>query len=154
MSAAVAVPDIPSVCPVCGAYSLAPDRSMSALLAVCDVLVVRALEKIGAFIVRVEGRAAYTYMRNRPLHTAHTHWPTTDDVVTKKLEHAWDVVPAMFDAYGCCGVTSIQVQAMLDEYVHDLVITGTPHDRDELLYRFHARLGLPVYERGEAVANG
>ena len=36
---------------------------------------------------------------------------------------------------------------MLDEYVHDLVITGTPHGTPELQYRFETRLGLPVYDR-------
>jgi hypothetical protein len=34
---------------------------------------------------------------------------------------------------------------MLDEYVHDLVITGTPHSLGELHYRFENRLGLQVY---------
>lgn len=139
---------LPSRCPVCGAYSLAPDASVSSLLAVCDVLVVKALEKVGRYIMRVGGRPRQMHMRGRAMHTAHTYWPADDETVSKMLRGAWDVVPAMFDAYGCCGVTSLQVQGMLDEYVHDLVITGTEHNVGDLQYRFETRLGLPVYVRG------
>lgn len=137
----------PSVCPVCGAYSLAPEGEMSALLAVCNVLVLKALEKMGNYIVRAE-RSRFRALGTRPAYLAHTLWQVPDETVDKALKGAWEVVPALLDVHGCCGVTSIQVTKMLDEYVHDLVITGMPHSllgEGGLTYRFQSRLGLPVY---------
>jgi hypothetical protein len=136
--------EIPSACPVCGAYSLAPDGDSSALLAVCDVLVLKALEKVGNWIIRAD-RSRHRKMGTRPPYVAHTIWPPTDEIVTKALKGAWDVVPALMDGHGCCGATSRQITVMLDGYVHDLVITGTAHELAELSYRFTDRLGLPVY---------
>ena len=135
---------IPSACPVCGAYSVLHERQTSALLAVCDVLVLKALEAMGKWIVRAE-RARYRQLASRPYFEAHTLWQPDDTVVSKALRGAWDVVPAMLDTHGCCDVTVRQVTEMLDSYVHDLVITGTRHTMDELAYRFTDRLGLPVY---------
>jgi hypothetical protein len=91
-------------------------------------------------------------MGNRPWHVAHTIWQPEDDVVTKALRGAWDVVPALLGAHGCCGITSRQVADMLDSYVHDLVVTGTLHTLPELAYRFTDRLGLPVYLRVEVMS--
>lgn len=135
---------LPSACPVCGAYSLSPDGDSSALLAVCDVLVLKALETMGKWIVRIE-RSRHRALGTRPFYLAHTLWPPSDDIVTKALRGAWDVVPALMNGHGCCDVTSVQVTRMLDSYVHDLVITGTAHRLPELAYRFTDSLGLPVY---------
>lgn len=135
---------IPASCPVCGAYSITHEHQTSALLAVCDVLVVKALETMGKWIVRAE-RSRYRAKGTRPYFEVHTLWQPTDQVVSKALRGAWDVVPAMMDTHGCCDVTVRQVTEMLDSYVHDLVITGTRHDIHELAYRFSDRLGLPVY---------
>jgi hypothetical protein len=143
--------NLPSECPVCGAFSLAPEGSSSALLAVADVLVYKALETMGKWIVRAD-RSRFRTMGTRPWHIAHTLWQPSDDTVTKALKGAWDVVPALMDGHGCCDVTSRQVTAMLDSYVHDLVITGTPHDLPQLAYRFTETLGLPVYLKERASA--
>lgn len=140
---------LPSVCPVCGAYSLAPEGEMSALLAVCDVLVVKALEKLGNYIVRAE-RSRFRALGTKSPTLAHTLWPAEDALVDKALRGAWEVVPALLDVHGCCDVTSIQVTSMLDDYVHDLAITGTAHTLvgdGGLMYRFQSQLGLPVYSR-------
>lgn len=142
---------LPAACPVCGAYSLAPDSDRSALLAVCDVLVVKALESMGKWMVR-ESRSRYRAKGTHPWHEIHTLWQPDEAMVTKALRSAWDVVPAMLDTHGCCGITSRQVTRMLDEYVHDLCITGTAHSLGELQYRFQDRLGLPVYARPPAPA--
>jgi hypothetical protein len=131
---------------VCGAYSLTHDEQSSALLAVCDVLVVKALETMGKWIVRAD-RSRFRALGTRPWYLAHTLWQPNDLVISKALKGAWDVVPAMLDAHGCCDVTSRQVTDMLDSYVHDLVITGTAHHINHLAYRFSDRLGLPVYLR-------
>ena len=139
----------PGVCPVCGGRTLAPEGASSALLAVCDVLAVTVLERIGKRIMRNgRDRARFALLGSRPFFIAHTIWPASDEYVTRALHGAWDVVPALLDTHGCCGVTSIQVTRMLDDYIHDLVLTGTEHCIGELAYRFESRLGLPVYLNG------
>jgi len=138
---------IPSECPVCGAYSLAPDANVSALLAVADVLVVKALEKLGNYIVRAE-RARFNAITalDKPHALAHTIWRPTDPMVDKALRGAWDVVPALLERHGgCCDYDSSTVIEALDQYVHDIAILGQPHDIDELAYRLDARAGVPVY---------
>lgn len=127
------------------------EHNAQALLAVCDVLVVKALEAMGKWIVRVD-RSRWTAHGTQPFYTAHVRWRPEEEMVTKALRGAWDVVPAMLDSHGCCGVTSAQVTRMLDQYVHDLAITGTPHDLDQLHYRFRLHLGLDVLERQESHA--
>lgn len=133
----------PAPCPVCGSYAGATLAVSSPLLAVCDVLVIRALEVAGKRIVRAE-RSRFRTLGTRPWHVAHTLWRPSPENVAKSLHSAWDVVPALIDSYGCCGVTSRQVTACLDKYTSDLLITGTAHDLDELRYRFEAVLGIEV----------
>lgn len=128
-------------CPMCGAISLIPDSDSSALMAVSDVLVVKALESLGKYVVRAE-RSRFRVLGTRPWHVAHTLWQPDDAMVSKALKGAWDVVPALMGTYGCCGVTAVQVTDLLDSYVHDLAITGTPHDRYEMQGRFSRHLGV------------
>lgn len=139
---------MPAECPVCGAWALTRDSQMSALLAVCDVLVLKALESMGKWIVRSD-RSRFKVMGSRPFREAHMVWQADDDVVSKALKGAWDVVPAMLDTHGWETVTSAQVSEMLDSYVHDLVITGHAHTLEELQYRFATRLNLPIYNHAE-----
>lgn len=135
---------VPSHCPVCGAYSLAPDIQISSLLAVCDVLTLKSLSALGNRIKRVE-RSRHRILGARPDYEAHTIWAPDDEMVDKALKGAWDVVPALLGTHGCCDVTTVQVTELLNSYVHDLAITGTVHTIDELRYRFVAHLGLPVF---------
>lgn len=137
--------NIPSPCPLCGAISLAPVTQRSTLLAVADVLVYKALEKLGSFIVRSE-RGRYNQIGSKPKYIAHTIWTPEESMVIKALQSAWDVVPALMDVHGCAGVTSVQITQMLDEYVRDLAITGTQHSIEELKHRFENRLGIPVFD--------
>lgn len=132
-----------TACPCCGSITGTTLAQAPALLAVCDVLVVRALEAVGKHIVRAD-RHRYPAMRGRPWHTAHTLWRPEPQRVDKGLQGAWDVVPAMLSAHGCCGVTARQITTMLDDYARDLLITGTQHDLSELRYRFESRLGIIV----------
>lgn len=132
---------LPSPCVCCGAYALAPAEGTIRLLAVCDVLVIKALEQMGKWIVRAE-RSRFRTLGTRPFHEAHTLWQPDDATVSKALRSAWDVVPALLPTHGCCDVTVRQVTDMLDSYVHDLVITGTLHTIEELDYRFSEKLGL------------
>lgn len=135
---------LPTPCPCCGAYSLAPDAPTATLVAVSDVLVVKALERVGGRLLR-DSRARIAIARDKPWHTLHTLWSAGDAFTERALHGAWDVVPALLDVHGCCGVTSLQVTRLLDEYVHDLVLTGTPHELRELEYRFETHLGIPVH---------
>lgn len=132
-------------CPCCGSITgttLALDQAPT-LLAVCDVLVIKALEVIGKRIVRSE-RARFKMMRGRPWHEAHTQWNPDESMITKSMAGAWDVVPAMIDSHGSCGIESDQIIKALDDYVRDLLITGTPHRLTELKYRFSEYLGISV----------
>lgn len=140
--------DIPTACPVCGGYSLTQDDQSARMLAVSEVLTVKVLEVIGKRIVRNE-RSRFAHLHGTPFHEAHTLWPMeSDPEVTILLRGAWDVVPAMMSTHGNCGEASPeQVTSMLDDYVHDLVLTGTKHSVEELAYRFRTVLGMPVYYR-------
>lgn len=138
--------DIPGPCPICGGVTLAPATQRSTLLAVCDVLVLKALEKLGNYLVRAD-RSRFRILGTKSPTLAHTLWTPGDPLVDKVLKGAWDVVPALLDVHGCCDITAVQVTKMLDEYVHDLAITGTTHRLPELQYRFESRLGLPVFDR-------
>lgn len=130
-------------CPVCGSYTGETLATASPLLAVCDVLVIRALEVTGKRIVRAE-RSRFRILGTKPMYVAHTIWRPTPDLVAKSLQNAWAVVPALLDSYGCCGVTPLKVTECLDKYATDLLITGTPHDVNELRYRFSTVLGIDV----------
>lgn len=137
-------------CPCCGAMSLAPQEATTTLVAVSDVLVVKALERVGAFILRGPDRTRYRQAEGKPMHVIHTLWSAGDNLTARALRGAWDVVPALLDTHGCCGVTSVQVTSLLDKYVHDLVLTGTAHDLAELEYRFTAHLGIPIHGHAHA----
>lgn len=148
---------VPAACPTCGAYSIAPADETSRLLLVCDVLVVKALERVGNRIVKAQ-RARFREMdaSGRPLHEAYLLWPTLPEVASKSLVGAWDVVPALLDAHsaGVVGVEARDVAAVLDEYVLALVAGRYPHDTARLAAELSARLGidLPVRERRRVVA--
>lgn len=138
---------VATACPVCGSFSGRALAQPPALLAVCDVLVVWALGAVGKRIVRAD-RSRHSRMGTRPWHLAHTVWRPDEGMTDKALHGAWDVVPAMLEGHGCCGVTSRQVTTMLDAYVRDLLVTGTEHSLVELRYRFEDRLGIPLPEPG------
>lgn len=136
-----------SPCPCCGAYTAASLALAQppALLAVCDVLVVKALEKVGKMLARNGGnRHRVKVAATTPWHLIHTTIQPTARDIDKGLHGAWDVIPAMLANHGCCDVTSLQVERMVDSYARDLLITGTPHQLSELRYRFERFLGVPL----------
>lgn len=110
------------------------------LVAVADTLVIKALETMGKRLVRVE-RSRYRIIGDAPFHLAHTMWQVDDHEVSRSLRGAWDIVPLLIERH-CrpCGFRADDVIEVLDDYVHDLVITGTPHETGELEYRFATRL--------------
>ena len=84
--------DVSAPCPVCGSYTGVTLATASPLLAVADVLVIRALEVAGKRIVRAD-RARFRTLGTRPMHVAHTIWRPDLAHVTKSLTNAWAVVP-------------------------------------------------------------
>ena len=102
------------------------DVDATALVAVVDVLVVKALESVGKRIVR-QDRARFNQLKGRPFHEAHVLWPTDIITVGKATKGAWDVVPALLDNHGCPGVDSGRVVTLLDAYVSQLATHGAPH---------------------------
>lgn len=102
------------------------DVDATALVAVVDVLVVKALEAVGKRIVR-QDRARFNALKGRPFHEAHVLWPTDIITVGKATKGAWDVVPALLDNHGCPGVDSGRVVTLLDAYVSQLATHGAPH---------------------------
>lgn len=138
-------PSTVSSCPMCGSFSGATLAQSPALLAVCDVLVVKALEKVGKMLARNGGnRQRVKVAATTPWHQIHTIVAPTPKDIDKGLHGAWDVIPAMLANHGCCGVTSRQVEMMMDSYVRDLLITGTAHKMPDLRYRFERFLGIPL----------
>lgn len=102
------------------------DVDATALVAVVDVLVVKALEAVGKRIVRAD-RARFNALKGRPFHEAHVLWPTDIVTVSKATKGAWDVVPALLDNHGCPGVESGRVVTLLDAYVSQVATHGVPH---------------------------
>ena len=146
---------VPTTCPCCGAYSLTRADETSRLLLVCDVLVVKALERVGNRIVRSRrSRFAELDARRLPLHEAHTVWPDPAEVTAAGLEEltgkglagAWDVIPVLLSTHSALavGVDPCDVVCVLDEYVRDLVLAREAHTPGELAYRLGARLGLDL----------
>jgi hypothetical protein len=111
------------------------------------VLVTKALETLGRYVVRVE-RSRWAILGDRPRHIAHTIWPPTDEMVSKALKGAWDVVPVLLDIHAPHdspgGLDPVHVSIVLDEYVHDLAITGQPHTLPLLAERMSVYLHLPL----------
>ena len=140
-----AAPDYASPCPCCGSYAGETLAVAPALLGVCDVLVVRALEVVGKRLVRAE-RRRFNQIGSRPWHEAHTIWRPDESAIAKTVDGSWDVIPALLSNHGISGVSPRQVQTMLDSYVRDLLITSTPHTIGELRYRFECVLGVSLPE--------
>jgi hypothetical protein len=136
---------LPSPCPVCGAYSLPPGERYTVLLAVCDVLCLKALEQLGKYLVRAE-RSRFNVLCDRPFSEAHTIWRAPDSLVDKALRNTWDVVPLLIASHGPDAIDPGQVVRVLDDYIHDLAVAGYPHSIQQLAYRFVTRLSLPVQE--------
>lgn len=143
----------PAVCGCCGRPT-----SAEPLLAACDVLAFRALERVGKLILRAsdvgrgvddgralrasEGRFRFRRMQRDGFawHEAHTVWRPDDATIERGLDGVWDLTPLVVDAHGCCGLSADDLAHLLHRYVVDLLVTQTGHDVDELRYRLAAYL--------------
>ncbi len=134
-------------CPACGAWSLPALAERSALLDVCDVLVLKALDSLGRKIIR-QPRSRFKEFGGRPWHVAHTQWRPDVKDVDRTLDSAWDVLPALLTTQraDALGITAEQVTTCLDEYVRLLLERGLEHESRSLRYWLAARLGLTLPE--------
>lgn len=108
------------------------------MLAVCDVLVLRALEMIGKRLSRAQ-RSRLSKMEQMPWHEAHTIFHADEATVDKVLVSAWEMLPSMLSVHGCAGFTPSHLASTLDEYVRDLASMGLSHSTDNLRIVLDAR---------------
>lgn len=136
-------------CPLCGALSVAPIPSQySTLLAVCDVLVLKALEALGRRIVREE-RGRFAELGTRPFHEAHTQWRPGVRMLNRTLDGAWEVVPALLNTHYRGSATADELSSMLSQYVITLVQHKAPHEIELLTTRFARAFNLELSTEGE-----
>ena len=105
------------------------------LVAVCHVLTLHALQRLGRWILR-QDRPRTLSWRGRPLHEAYLRWPTDDAVISKALRGAWDIIPDMlaeFEDLAC--LDEELLMNTLDSYVHDLVVARERHTVGQLRAR-------------------
>lgn len=108
----------------------APDEA--ALLAACDGLVYRAMERAGNRLVnalRREGIAASAGDRPEVIHAGLDDDTRAGLDLDALLDGAWDRVPEIADRYG---VEPLAMCATLDAYARTLISTGWPHSVDRL----------------------
>lgn len=96
------------------------------LVALCDGFVVKTLESVGKAIKR-EKRSRVAVMRGRTLHTAHMIWPLDAAQAMKRVEGAFDALPARMATHKITADGS-RVTLVLSRYTQNLVMTGTAHD--------------------------
>lgn len=129
-----------AACPCCGSPNQAAHLP---LVAACDVLVLRALERVGNHILRVE-RSRFARLGSRPRHEAYLLWQPDEPLIDKGLDGAWDALPLVCDEHGCCNVRPDEVATVLDRYVRDLLLTMVGHTTRDLRYRLTAYLNVPA----------
>lgn len=113
------------------------DVDDAALLAACDVLVMRALELIGKRVARVD-RSRYRRLDGRDYWDAHTLWQPDADMLDKALDGAWSLVARIVHDHAVVGTSPRLVELALDRYVRDLVKGMRGHDVSELRYVLRA----------------
>lgn len=145
-----------TACPCCGAYALPAIAERSALLAVCDVLTMKALSDVGKRICRSDRTGTrFRLMVGKPWAIAHITWVPNDKELEPLLT-AWDVIPAVMGRHGAApalGVTADQVTASMDDYVTMLIRAQEPHDLDYLRDWMKQSLGLALPDKSGAHAH-
>lgn len=147
-------------CPLCGGVTLAPVAAEPPLLTVSDYLVRRALAKLGVLLTRGRAhggsRSLQTELRARglPDDRAWILCVVPEAVVDKAITLStddWRVI-ALMVGDGSLGFSARRVQAVLTDYVHDVVQEARPHSTAALQRRLHTDLGLEVHPLAEAAS--
>lgn len=108
------------------------------LVALCDGFVIKTLESVGKAIKR-EKRSRVALLRGRPLHTAHMMWPLDAPQAVKRVEFAFDALPARMAAHKLTADPA-RVVLVLTRYAQHLVTTGTAHDVNVMVARLREGL--------------
>jgi hypothetical protein len=134
-------------CPACGAWSVPATADRAALLDVCDVLVLKALDALGRKIVR-QPRSRFKEFGGKPWHVAHIQWRPDPKDVDRTLDSAWDVLPALLTPRraDALGVSAEVLTKCLDEYVRLLLERGLEHELRSLRYWLVAKVDLRLPE--------
>lgn len=115
-------------------------NDVDVLHAICDVMVVKTLERVGAYIVR-SPRSRRGQSAGIPQHEIHTVWADTDLRTAKAIGKSWEPFPALL-ARHTSGFDADLVRTVITGYIHDLVVSGTPHNVDEMRTRLRDRAGI------------
>lgn len=112
------------VCPTCG------HMEMEALVAACDVLVRRALELVG--------KRTMTGKLRRPKPdwgSVHLYHLIDPEKLQRSLFDAWELIPHVVVAHGCCGIRAEELELVLTSHVLDLVLERKAHTTEDLADR-------------------
>lgn len=105
------------------------------LLAVSDLLVVKALESVGKRIVSSDrSRYSERLEAGLPFHSAHTRWAVQSDV-SKTLDASWRCAGEVLSRHGATPEQVSAVVSSLDAYTLELVKFRINHDVDTLARR-------------------
>lgn len=120
-----------------------PERASipgDALLAACDVLVHRALERAGSRLRSAAGKrtagGAASVPCDDPARLHCTIDATAFADLGQLLDGAWSLVPDIAHRYGC---DPERLTLVLDRYARALLATGEPHAHDRLAHALAAR---------------
>lgn len=123
-----------------------PDSVSPVVLAICDVLVRKALEKVGMYQLKAD-RSRFKEASGQSLASIHTLYPATDEIVVKVTRGAWDILPVLLEEHSPAGNFDYPGMAKaLEAYVQDLAITGKDPDLVELTYRLEKLRSLSTLE--------
>lgn len=101
-------------------------QTHSELRASCDVLVLKALEKLGKLVSRTY-RSEHTRLRSAPWHLAHVATPISPRDLDKGLWGAWEIAEFVFTQH-IDKTTARELAAWLDLYTRALVQQQMPHN--------------------------
>lgn len=143
------------VCPLCGAVSLTPGGESAPLIAVADYLVERTLCGVSDLITRGRafggGRGVVAELRVRGA-AVESAWlvvgapaAAVEKAISGRTDN-WRVIALMLDDRSSFGISARQVQAVLTDYVHDIVADRRPHTIETLRLKMHHDLGLRQHE--------
>lgn len=147
------------ICPLCGAVSLTPGGETAPLLAVADYLVERALCGVSALLTRGRafgvGRGVVAEVRARG-YSEESAWlvvgapPAAVDKAIAGRTDDWRVIALMLDDRSSFGISARRVQAVLTDYVHDIVADKRPHSVETLRLKMHHDLGITQHDFEDA----
>lgn len=106
-----------------------------AMLAICDALVLKALETLGKRIVR-QDRSRYRNVQDRNFIEAYSQWPVHPVTLEKSLTGAWDLLPILLQHHVPEKGDIQALEVFLDRYVRETVLKNKKHSLGRLYREF------------------